>query len=1019
MSQHLSNKKNCILKFKENKVREFISPQEKSLLLLRNQIDFGLSIDDELVLIKKVESNSSYLHHKYQQFYKDLRVVGGRYTLHERDGGIYRATGNLYPYISISAKPQISLDEAIRCSKNIFLNKVYQKLGQDKIVELNTKIEHSELVIIDLAYPNFSGEYKLAYEIICQSDSPLFKYRYYIDAINRTLISSFTEIAHSSVEGTAHTHYYGTQTIISDSIAPNKFILIDSTRGKGIVTLDARFTNNNLPYRLENIEHNSSNWQLSSEDNSIAALDAHHCATVYHDMLSDKFNWNGIDGDSSPVVSVTNAGGKYFLNAYWNNEVAYFGNGTCDDFGPLTIMDIVGHEFTHGVITHSSDLEYQDESGAINESIADIVGKALEYFYDNENFNWYEGDRANKRSSEYAFRSLKDPHEFNDPKYYLGQYWYTGQGDNGGVHSNSGVMNYWFYLLVEGGTGTTENNESYNVPKIGMEKAFELVFQTNVNYLTPNSRFGDMVQLSLLQAGDLYGNQSIEVEAVKEAWRAVGLNVDFVNYDLSLKPNAIGYNICKSGTLQPDVIIENIGQVDVTPETVIPIALYYNNDTFAEWIYFEEGLLAGENYTYTFNHAFANQANTLNVSFELLVDDVLEGNNSFNALIRSLDNDGVDLELRDFELRVRNNCNDPEIVSARINYRNLGCEYIFEGDSLLIDFRSNLFDTVFVIDVVSDILPLTSFTRIFSVDFDFDGTDIETYTATLLHPKDFNMDNNIESGNIYLFEKINNGYVENFNNPDFGKLLIKDRASSQKIDSVLQYNGNNMLLLSKYSEVNNFDNCADANDFFDENSNTNRITFCVDATDMIEPQFSFDLLTLKQGSQVAIQSNDYRVLIKPTIGSLPQDLIFQQSDGVLQSHAYDLPAGYLGAVTLDVQCLDGYKDGDSIVLDSLDAAIFDNFRLGEKISNVQDEEKFNFNIFPNPFAHSVTIIQNVITTEFDVNVYNVLGKKIYSKNGNSGQLKLNTENYPDGVYLLELRDEYFNIKTVKLIKNTK
>ena len=62
---------------------------------------------------------------------------------------------------------------------------------------------------------------------------------------------------------------------------------------------------------------------------------------------------------------------------------------------------------------------------------------------------------------------MSNPNAFSDPDTYLGGNWWTDEADNGGVHSNSGVQNFWFYLLVEGGTGTHDHGESYSVNGMG------------------------------------------------------------------------------------------------------------------------------------------------------------------------------------------------------------------------------------------------------------------------------------------------------------------------------------------------------------------------------------------------------------------------------------------------------------------------------------------------------------------------------------------------------------------------
>ena len=137
-------------------------------------------------------------------------------------------------------------------------------------------------------------------------------------------------------------------------------------------------------------------WDLTNEDQNEIALDAHYSTTAFYDMMNERYGWSGIDGLGGELVSRVHVNGKYYVNAYWDGNRANFGNGDCDRYAPLTTLAIVGHEFMHGVTDYTSDLVYRNESGALNESMSDIFGKALEYYEDPQNFNWILGDIIRK-----------------------------------------------------------------------------------------------------------------------------------------------------------------------------------------------------------------------------------------------------------------------------------------------------------------------------------------------------------------------------------------------------------------------------------------------------------------------------------------------------------------------------------------------------------------------------------------------------------------------------------------------
>ena len=132
-----------------------------------------------------------------------------------------------------------------------------------------------------------------------------------------------------------------------------------------------------------------------------------------------------------------------------------------------------------------------------------------------------------------SMRSMSDPKSSMDgnnpcPDTYQGQHWAdtddtSEDGDYGGVHTNSGVQNKWFYLLTDGDKGTNDNGYSYQVTGIGIEKSQQIAYHTLAEYATSESQYADIRLASLQAAEDLYGENSAEVQAVNAAWLAVGV----------------------------------------------------------------------------------------------------------------------------------------------------------------------------------------------------------------------------------------------------------------------------------------------------------------------------------------------------------------------------------------------------------------------------------------------------------------------------------------------------------------
>ena len=121
-----------------------------------------------------------------------------------------------------------------------------------------------------------------------------------------------------------------------------------------------------------------------------------------------------------------------------------------------------------------------------------------------------------------AIRSLANPNLHAQPDTYLGTYWYTGTSDNGGVHTNSGVMNYWFYLVSNGASGTNDKGNAFDVAGISQSEAITITYYA-YDYMTSTSNYNDLRTATLTAAKIAYGNCSIEAYQVANGWYAVGV----------------------------------------------------------------------------------------------------------------------------------------------------------------------------------------------------------------------------------------------------------------------------------------------------------------------------------------------------------------------------------------------------------------------------------------------------------------------------------------------------------------
>lgn len=264
------------------------------------------------------------------------------------------------------------------------------------------------------------------------------------------------------------------------------------------------------------------------------------------DFYLQKFNRSSYDGKGAKVINLAfppyddmvfktmpnNAAAQHTFQPYF----MYYGMGDGDFMNPVVSIDIMSHEFTHMVTNCNGNggLDYKEESGALNESFSDCLAMAVTE-YATGTCPWTIGAEVMVQTSN--VRSMSNPKNSADaqsdtvngaqPDTYKGQCWsYIPAAIDLGqevVHRNSGVMNHWFYILSEGKSGVNDNQYSYNVTGIGLDKATAIAYRNLIYYLTPCATYTDARLGSLMAAADLYGTTSVEYTTVANAWDAVGV----------------------------------------------------------------------------------------------------------------------------------------------------------------------------------------------------------------------------------------------------------------------------------------------------------------------------------------------------------------------------------------------------------------------------------------------------------------------------------------------------------------
>ncbi len=477
----------------------------------------GLNEKDEIMLKKVVSDNLGFKHYLYYQKHNGIKVEFSEIILHEENGILQKTSGTVIPQLEINIKPSLSEIQAYKYALD-FLNAKFGNISVDLLKSLK-KIE-SELVILPQDENLGIHEDYLSYKFDVYNNNPVYGAVLYIDAQNGTILLEDLKVVNTDAVGSANTLYSGTRSITTD-FTGSTHRLRDYSRGADIFTFD-----------MNNGSNFGSAVDFTDADNNWIPADAGHDAHWGIEMTYDYYQTygrNSYDNEGAILESYvhTNLIGLGYSNnnnAFWDgtNQRMVFGDGDGVSFNPLTCIDVVAHELTHAVTDFTADLVYSYESGALNESFSDIFGTAVEFFAKPADANWLLGDEISTTGD--PIRNMENPNAEGDPDTYQGTNWYSGSGDNGGVHTNSGVQNFWFHLLSDGGNGTNDNGDIYNVTGIGIENAEAIAYRNLTVYLTRNSNFEDAREGSIEAASDLFGKCSNVLTQVINAWNAVGVD---------------------------------------------------------------------------------------------------------------------------------------------------------------------------------------------------------------------------------------------------------------------------------------------------------------------------------------------------------------------------------------------------------------------------------------------------------------------------------------------------------------
>jgi bacillolysin len=492
----------------------------------------------DLRILRTREDNmlAGRTHTRYEQLHEGVPVWGGGLVRQEDAAGPLSVFGGVYEGIGIETRPALSENAA----RSTIL----------KRAPAGSSFFPDEVALTVL--PNDAGGYGLTWRgrVFTGADIRMT----FIDAASGEVVLEYSDLqTQTSAVGTA-TGVLGDTKKISVTSAGSTFQAQDALRPPLLLTLDLK---GNLS-RLTAIFSRFPSSILPSDyaadaDNAWtdgAAVDAHVYEGFTYDYFFKRFGRRGLDNANIPIRGFvhpvrredlqqqpSNIVGTYYLNAFYAGDgVMVYGEGMPTNFTSggqrwnyvAGALDVVAHELTHGVTDYSSGLIYRNESGALNEAFSDMMGTAVEFYYQDpgtgslrEDYLIAEDVVTPAANPLAGIRSMQNPTQYDDPDHYSVRY--TGTADNGGVHTNSGIANHAFYLAIEGGTHRLGARVT-GVGAANREQIERVFYRGFTMYLVPSSNFAAARAATIQAARDLYPTNAAVVDAVTQAWTAVGVN---------------------------------------------------------------------------------------------------------------------------------------------------------------------------------------------------------------------------------------------------------------------------------------------------------------------------------------------------------------------------------------------------------------------------------------------------------------------------------------------------------------
>lgn len=498
------------------------------------------SLSSEAQLIETWEDDLGHTHHRFSQTKYGHHIYGSESILHVDQAGKVYIQSDLVPddyplpalidglteseisdlvIAEVGDLKDLSGQELLLVNgKQIQIDKIYYPRDDQSLVQAYHVRVYPTIDNLLEVFVSATGE-------IIKSQTGMCKFHNHgvdNESCHHTCIDKASTVSLDGADVSSGNDLFGLGRTFNTYEVGTRHYLLDASREMyndaqssmpnepvGVIwTIDAFDTSpQNDDFNYDHVSVTNNNWS-----NKQTEISAHYNGGLAYEYFNNKFGRNAIDDNGGNIISIVNVSdrdGSSMGNAFWNGVAMFYGNGD-SAFKPLGRgLDVAGHELSHGVIQNTANLEYQGESGALNESFADIFGAMI------DRDDWLIGEDVVNASAfpSGALRSLQDPHngantnDYNSgwqPRHYNERF--TGSQDNGGVHINSGIPNFAFFKFATA---------------VGKETAENVYYRALTTYLTRSSQFVDC-RNAVVRAAEDIGNASV-VAAANTAFDEVGI----------------------------------------------------------------------------------------------------------------------------------------------------------------------------------------------------------------------------------------------------------------------------------------------------------------------------------------------------------------------------------------------------------------------------------------------------------------------------------------------------------------